>query len=144
MPANVNPIYTKTPDVASDGGTTNSTTLTSAANDFTGVSANYALNHTAGANGSYVKKLRFKARGSNVATVARIFLNNGSTPGTGSNNRFFGEIALPATSASANNLTGADIDYPMEIAIPNGWRVYVGIATAVAGGWDVTAVAGQY
>ena len=59
------------------------------------------------------------------------------------NNFFFGEISLPATAASATAAT-VDIDYPMNIALPPGYEVYVGLGTAVAAGWSVTAIAGAY
>lgn len=143
MAANTTPIYTGTPDVSNNNGTGAGATLTTLVGDYTGVSANYVLEHTAGTNGSYIRRLRMKAIGTNIATVARIFLNNGSTNGTASNNVFFGEIALPATTAT--NTSGTpDIDYPMEIALPAGWRVYVGLGTTVAAGWTCIAIAGQY
>jgi hypothetical protein len=78
-----------------------------------------------------------------VATVARIYLNNGSTHGAAANNSFFGEISLPATSAS-NTAATAEIDYPMSIRLPAGWTIYVGVATTVAAGWNCVAIAGQY
>ena len=143
MPANTVPIYSKTPDVSTNNGTGTGDPITAAAADYTGISANYVLEHTAGANGSYIRKLRFKALGTNVAAVARIFLNNGATAATATNNVFYGEVSLPATTASTTSGT-ADIDYPMEIALPATWRIYVGLGAAVAAGWDCVAVAGQY
>lgn len=143
MPANTAPIYTKTPDLSTNNGTGMGSTITAAAADYTGASANYVLEHTAGANGSYVRRLRFKAAGTNVAAVMRIFLNNGSANTTATNNTFFGEISLPATTASTTAAT-IEIDYPMEIALPPGWRIYCGLGAAVAAGWNVVAVASQY
>jgi hypothetical protein len=145
MPANNDPIFSKQGDLSNNAGTGMNQAITAAANDFTGAGANNSLVFTAdGTNGGFVQRLRFKAAGTNVATVARIFLNNGSTNGTASNNTFYGEIALPATTASASSQTGADIDYPMNIALPPGWKIYVGLGTAVAAGWVVTPVAGKY
>lgn len=143
MAANTDPIYSKTPDVSKDGTTGMSQLVTAAAADYTGISGNYALIHTAGSNGSYVRKIRCKAGGTNVAAVARIFLNNGSTNGTAANNAFYGEISLPVTTASTTAAT-PDIDYPVEIALPAGTRLYVGLGAAVAAGWVFTAIAGQY
>jgi hypothetical protein len=143
MPANNLPIYTKTPDVSSNNSTTLGTVLTTATGDYTGQSANHVLEHTAGSNGSYIRKLRFKAIGTNVATVARIYINNGSTNATAANNSFFGEVSLPATTAS-NSATTPDMDYVMEIALPASFRLYVGLGTTVAAGWNCIAVAGQY
>lgn len=143
MPANTDPIFTVDPEVSNNGTTGMNQLITAAANDYTGIDADVSLVFTAGANGSYIQRLRFKAGGTNVATVARIYLNNGSAPTTATNNVFYGEVSLPATTATATAAT-IDVDYPMNLAIPNGFRVYVGLATAVAAGWVVTPVAGNY
>lgn len=117
--------------------------ITAAANDYTGASANNSLVFTASANGSFVQRLRFKAGGTNVATVARIYLNNGAVNTTATNNEFYGEQALPATTAIATTST-VDVDYPLNFAIPAGFKIYVGLGTAVAAGWVVTPIAGNY
>lgn len=144
MPANIEPIYTRKGQVANNGTTGMNQLILNAATDYTGVDADTSLVFTADAtNGSFVQRLRFKAGGTNVATVARIYLNNGSTPTTATNNTFYGEISLPATTAIATAAT-IDVDYPMNIALPPGFRIYVGLATAVAAGWVVTPVAGDY
>jgi hypothetical protein len=139
MPANSSPIFSRLGDI---GFTT--TNLTAAAATYTGANANDQLCFTADiTNGGYVQRLRFKAVGTNVATVARIYLNNGSTNLTAANNTFYGEVSLPAITAT-NTAATVDIDYPMNLALPPGWRIYVGIATAVAAGWNVTVIAGAY
>ncbi len=143
MPANNIPIYTRIPDITTDGTTGMSAAITASAGDYTGVSANYKLVHTAGSNGSYVKSLVFKAIGTNVAAVMRVFVNNGSTQGTATNNSFVGEISLPATTASTTSAT-AEIEYPLEFGLNAGFKIYVGLGAAVAAGWTVTAIAGQY
>ena len=143
MAANTAPIYSKAGNVARDNSTGMNQLITAAAADYTGVSGNYSLVFTAGADGSFIQRLRFKAGGTNVATVARVFINNGSTPGTAANNQFFGEITLPVTTAS-NVAATPDIDYHLNFAIPIGFRLYVGLATAVAAGWCVTTVGGNY
>lgn len=144
MPVTATPIFTQAPDVSVDHSTTMPSTLTTLTGDFTGVSANHAQVHLAGSNGSYIRKLRFKAPGSNIATVARIYINNGSTHTSAGNNAFIGEIALPATTSVANAVTGSDIDYTMEIAIPAGFSIWVGLGTTVSAGWVCTAITGQY
>lgn len=143
MAANTKPIYTIKGDVTTDGTTGMPQGITAAAADYTGVSANYQKVHTAGADGSYVRRLRFKAIGTNVAAVMRVFINNGADPTVAANNEFYGEVSLPATTASTTSST-PDIDYPMDVALPTGFSVYVGLGAAVAGGWICTAVAGQY
>ena len=144
MAANTNPIYSKAGDVSNNSGTGMNQLITAAANDYTGINANVSLVFTADAtNGGFVQRLRFKAGGTNVATVARIYLNNGSVNTSAANNVFYGEISLPATTAIATAAT-VEIDYPLGFALPAGFRIYVGIATAVAAGWVVTPIAGEY
>lgn len=143
MAANTDPIYSIEPEVANNGSTGMNQLILNAANDYTGIDADVALVFTAGANGSYIQRLRFKAGGTNVASVARIYINNGSAPTTATNNVFYGELSLPATTAIATAAT-VDLDYPMNFAIPASFRIYVGLATAVAAGWVVTPIAGNY
>jgi hypothetical protein len=59
------------------------------------------------------------------------------------NSKLYGELSLPATTASATAAT-VDIDYPMNIALPPGWEVYCGLGTSVAAGWLVTPIGGDY
>lgn len=142
--ANVDPIYSRLPDVSSNGSTGMVNVLTTASNDYTGVGANYKLVFTADAtNGGYIQRLRFKAMGTNTATVARIMFNNGSSPGTATNNSFYGEVSLPATTASASTAT-IDLDYPINCGINPGFCIYVGLGTTVVGGWAVTPIGGKY
>lgn len=144
MPANNDPIYSREGEVANNSTTGMNQLVTAAANDYTGIGANNSLIFTADAtNGSFVQRIRFKAGGTNVASVARIFINNGSTVGTATNNVFYGEISLPATTATATAAT-VDLDYPMNYALPAGFRIYFGLGTAVSAGWAATVVAGNY
>lgn len=138
MAGNNDPIYSR---VGAIGQTTG---ITSAQNTYDGAGANDTLVFTADAtNGSFVQRLRFKAKGTNVATVARVYINNGSVNTTAANNVFYGEFSLPAITISANASTG-DFDYPLNFALPPGWRIYVGLGTAVAAGWTVSTIAGHY
>lgn len=266
MAANQNPIYSKAPRI---GGTANAISV-AATGDLGGTNLNTQCVFKADpTNGSYVQKLRFKALGTNVATVARIFINNGLSPranvcgnvagvtgtpqttggnlktgtfvgkvytvdpwggissnsaevtvnttgptaridwfwtaNTGANsyilvvgartsepmvgfsnanasyqqteyrdptygvldftdetrgmgfvqfntpggipplvnNTFYGEVSLPAVTGIATAAT-IDVDYPMNIALPAGYRILVGLGTSVASGWSVTTVAGDY
>lgn len=145
MAANIDPIYSKTPDVSNAGvaGTTFAATMTTATGDYTGVSGNHVTAWLAGSNGGFIQRLRLKAIGTNTASVARVYINNGSTPGTPANNIFYGEITLPATTA-INTAATVDVDYPMNFALPSGFKVLVGLGTTVAAGWTVAGVGGQY
>lgn len=146
MPGNTLPIFPKSGDVTNNASTGMNQPVLLAANDFTGAGANNSLVFTADAtNGSVLRRLRFKAAGSNVATVARIFINNGSTNATATNNSMYGEFVLPVSNASASALTSPDYDYDLaDLVLPAGFRVYVGLGTAVASGWIVTPVAGKF
>lgn len=144
MPANIDPVYIRLPDVTKDGATGMASTLTTATADYTGISANHQLVFTADAtNGGWIERLRFKAIGTNTASVARIYLNNGGVNTTASNNSFYGEVPLPATTAIATTGT-IDLDYPMGFGIPAGFKIYVGLGTTVAAGWVCVAVGGKY
>lgn len=145
MAQNKGPVFILIGDVTTNNGSTMSQTFgASAAADYTGISANYVLVYTADAtNGSYLERLRFKANSTNIATVARIFFNNGAAQGTATNNAFYGEVSLPATTAT-NTAATVEIDYPVNVFLPPGFRVFVGIATAVANGWVCMGIGGEY
>lgn len=139
MSGNVQPIFSKAGSIQ-----WSTTTLTTGSNTYDGTNAAAQLVCTADAtNGSFIQKLRFKAIGTNVVTVARIFINNGASNAVAANNYFFGEITLPAISASAVNST-VDVEYPMNIALPAGYKIYVMLGTTVAAGWIVGIVGGNY
>ena len=117
---------------------------TSVVTDYIGTGANNVVAFTANAtNGGFVQRIRFKAVGTNAVSVARIYINNGSTNTTAANNTFYGELSLPATTASTTAGT-VDVDYPLNFALPNGYRIYVTLGTTVVAGFDVSAVAGKY
>lgn len=138
MAANNKPIFGLTPNV----GPLN-VLITTAGNVYDGNSANVVAAFTAGAAGAYIERIRFKAAGSNIQTVCRVFINNGSAFTTAANNILFDEITLPATTASATAATTLQ-EIAVGIAIPAGWRIGVVVATTVAAGWYVTVVGMDY
>ncbi len=94
-------------------------------------------------NGSYVNKLIVRGLGTNVTTVMRVFINNGSTNATASNNALIGEINIPATTASNTAALNA-VELPLNIVLAPGYKINVTLGTAVAAGVTVTAVGGNY
>ena len=98
---------------------------------------------TASENGGYVQRLRFRALGSNVATVARIFINNGSATTTATNNALWDEISLALTTVSETSALST-YEIPLNFALPSGYRIYVTLGTAVAAGYTVTCIGGKY
>lgn len=139
MAANTAPIYSRL------GSVQWAAKLTSAAADTDGTGANNALVFTADAtNGGMGVRIRCKAAGTNVASVLRVFINNGSTNGTATNNWYYDDIALPATTLSAVGQTGPTLDFALGFPFEAGQRVYVGLGTAVAAGWHVGTIGGKY
>jgi len=94
-------------------------------------------------NGSYLQKLTIRPRGTNVASVLRVFMNNGSTNATAANNVMIAEASLPATTASAVAAL-AGIEVPINMPIAPGYKINVTLGTAVAGGYAVSAHGGDY
>jgi hypothetical protein len=94
-------------------------------------------------NGGYIQRLRFNAIGTNVTTVIRIYINNGGVNTTAANNVLYGQVSMPATTASTTAAT-TEVDYPMNFAIDPGFRIYCGVGATVANGWVCVAVAGKY
>lgn len=114
------------------GATTNTTTdLTSG--------TNYLVYTAPAGSGGYVLKLVFRALGTNVATVCRVWLNNGSTTGTAANNSLVKEITLPATTVSQVAAL-ADQELPLGFKVPAGYKIYLTFGTGVAAGFNATAV----
>ena len=143
MPNNL-PIYSRVGDVSQNGSSTMNQVVTAGAAGFDGTSANNSLIFTADAtNGGFVQRIRFKAIGTNVGSVARIYINNGSANTTAANNTFYGEVTLPATTAVANAAT-VEIDYPLGFALNPGFRLFYGLGTAVGAGWIATVIGGKY
>jgi hypothetical protein len=142
MPANTSPIFSKIGDIQWGTILTANT-----AKDGTGTVVTIFIADAT--NGGRVEKIRFRALGTNVATVARIFINNGSTNATAANNTLFAEITLAATTlsevASQPNVDlSPQSDAGLPLILPPGYKLNVTIGTTVAAGYAVTAVAGKY
>lgn len=142
MAANTTPIYSKVGDV--QWGTI------SAANTAKDGTGTVVTIFTADAtNGGRVEKVRIKALGTNVATVLRLFINNGSTNATAANNTLIAEITLPVTTLSeVAALTLQElpnlVDTIIPIVLPPGFKLNVALGTAVSAGYQVTAIGGKY
>jgi hypothetical protein len=135
VPLNTLPIFPGTPKVSW-------ATLTAAntAKDGTGTVATV---FTAGANGGRVDYLKVRAKGTNVATVLRVFINNGSDSTVAENNSLFVEQTIAATTLSEVAML-ADTAIQLDVSIPAGYVITCTLGTAVAAGLQVTAVGGNY
>lgn len=137
MTANTSPIFSKVAHVEWANGITAANT----AKDGTGtVDTVFTSDAT---NGSYLQKLIIRPRGTNVASVLRVFLNNGSTNATAANNCLIAEQALAATTNSETTSI-AGYELPLNLPIPPGYKINVTLGTAVSGGYAVTGIGGDY
>lgn len=140
MAANVDPIYTRAPDVQWIGPIITANTTADMTSGTT-----YLVFTADATNGGFLQKIRFKATpaGNTTATVARIWINNNLTTGTAANNILFDECTLPLVTASAT-LATISFEVPMNIALPASYKVYITIHTGSANGWLATGVGGKY
>jgi len=100
---------------------------------------------TAGANGSYIQKIRFRPVGSPAATVARVFIST-STTTSATNTWLYDEITLPAVTVSQTAASSV-FELPLNIAVDPNYLLYVtfGTSTGAAGtGYSVVTIAGDY
>jgi len=143
MAANTVPIYSKAGQI--EWGAT--LTTANAAMDGTGTVATI---FTAGADGARVERVRSKALGTNVATVLRLFINNGSDTTTAANNVLYAEKTIAATTAAAaaalltNELPDTTDTTAFPIVLPAGYKITATIGTTVAAGLRVSAIGSSY
>lgn len=141
MPANTAPIFSLAGDVQF---TTAAMTVANTTKDLTGGTSYLAFTADA-TNGGFVQRIRFRPLGTNTnATVARVFINNGSTTGSAANNSLFDEITLSATTVSEVAAL-AVFELPLNFALPASYRVYTTVGTApTSAGWQATVIGGKY
>lgn len=138
MAANNNPIFTAAPDVQWAAA---ALTAANTAKDGTGtVVTAFTADAT---NGGYIHKLVARAAGTNVATVLRVFVNNGSANSTPANNVLLAEMTLAATTLSEVAAQPA-YELPLNLALPAGYKINCTIGTAVAAGYYLSVVGGKY
>lgn len=135
MAANTTPIFPLIP-VISWG------TVSAANNVYNGTGTVTTIT-TAGLDGQRVDYIKARALGTNVATVVRVFVNNGADATVAANNSLFMERTLAATTANAAAET-ADWVIPCNLTLPAGYKLNVVLGTAVAAGWQFTTVSGNY
>lgn len=148
MPANTTPIFTITPKMSWTA--TNPLGLLAvtgtASGAFDGTNSNVTLIYTAGSNGAFAQKVILESGGTNsTASVARLWINNGTANTAASANSLIMQYALPATTVSTTTAT-AHIEIPLMYQIPAGYRIYMAISSSsnLGAGWYCTIVAGDY
>lgn len=139
MAANIQPIYSRLADVQW------ATEIVQSANTTTTLTSGtiYPVFTADTTNGGYVQRIRFRPLGSNAATVARVWVNNGSDTTVAANNSLWDEIAIALTTVS-QTAAQATYELPLNFPLPASYRLYVTLGTAVAAGFDVTVIGGKY
>lgn len=134
---NTKPIYSSIPIVSVGGNLATANT----AKDGTGtVVTAFTADAT---NGGRIEKLKVRAAGTNVATVLRIFINNGASNAVASNNSLYFEATIAPTTLS-EVAAQADNEIFLGLALPAGYKINVTIGTTVAAGLATTGVGGKY
>lgn len=139
MPANIDPIFSRSPDIQwtrIPSSTTANTAVDGTGTVFTVFTADAT-------NGGFVQSIRIKAGSTSTNTVVRFFLNNGLTNATAANNSFMDEISLPTVVAS-NTQSVLVFELPVGRALPPGYKINCCYGTSVAGALDITAFGGKY
>lgn len=129
-------------------------TLTTADTSLTAPTTAGVVLLTAGAEGMKLDAIEARALGGNVASLLRIFLNDGA--GTAATNfHLIHEEVLPASTlsqiaaqAAAVKLLPINYDGAGGGVLPPylkpGQKIYVSLGTAVAAGWSVAGYGGDY
>jgi len=146
MPANTAPIFPLVAETSwVSGAAANAATPGVTANTTFDLTSGtiYGPIITGGTNGTRVDFIKSRALGTNVATVMRVWINNGSVTTTAANNTLYMERTISATTVS-QTAEQPDIMIPLSIAIPSGYRIYATYGTAVAAGFHLTAIGGDY
>jgi hypothetical protein len=145
MAANTAPIYSITGDVNSVANNNSGLVVGPTANTAQDGSGTLYKAFTAGANGSYVQKMRFRPVGSPAATVARVFISSSGTTSTTAT-WLFDEITLPAVTVSQTAASSV-FELPCNYALPASYSLWVtfGTSTGSSGtGYSVVTIAGDY
>lgn len=151
--ANTQPIYTVTPNVGTVSiPTTTAQVKSNGTSAGSGTDLVYKV-FTAGANGSYVDKVRFytvasAAATTGVATTLRVYLSTVASPGatTASDTFLIGEISAPAISTSHSTNATNYYDVNLNMAIPTGKYIHVSqhVAQTTNQNWNAVALGGDY
>ena len=101
------------------------------------------LAFTAGANGAKINRLIITHLGTNIATVLRFFLNNGSTNTTAANNQLVAETTV-ASNTLSQVAQSVQVQVALNITIPAGYKINYTTGTTVASGFAIVADGGNY
>lgn len=144
MVANTTPIYSK------EGKISWNTSILKTANTALDGTGTVQTVFTAGTNGSRVERIRIKPLGTNIATLLRVFINNGNDQSVASNNVLYAEKVVSSYTLS-QTASYLQVELPdttdatcFPIVLPAGYKINVAIGTTVATGIQVTAIGSDY
>lgn len=152
MPANTSPIYALTPNIGEVKITTTSALVRSDGSAPNAIGTDHFLDFTAGANGSFIQRVRFipvasAAAVNSVATTLRVFLSsvNTGTP-TAANTNLLAEISVPIISSANSTSAVTYYEIPLNIAIPANQYILVSqhIAQTTNQSWQAMVIGGDY
>lgn len=116
-----------------------------------GTSANDVNVYTAGANGSRIFKIQMtpistSGSVSTTACTARLYLNNGSTNSTATNNSLMQEAALASQTVSPTNTSTINtVTFNLNLDLKASYRLYLGVTGIAANTkWQITAFGNDY
>jgi len=142
MAANVSPVFT---NISRDQWIGPCTAANNTVDITSGTS--YLVCTADATNGSFLEELRVKVAPGNstVASVMRVWLNNGSSIGTATNSALIGELGLSLTTTSAV-FPQPDFIWSYGKRLTPGHKIYVTFGTAPGGSssFAVTAILGDY
>lgn len=145
--ANTSPIFTLTPNV----GNVRVTAANTSSQGGGTVATDIFKALTAGANGSFVTRVRWNPTATTptttTATIGRVFYSTvGSGSTTSADTFLLGEVTLPAVSADNATAPTNPIELMVNMAIPTGSFIHVTnhAAPAANTAWIATCIAGDY
>lgn len=95
-----------------------------------------------GTGGAFIDRLEILPRGTNVATVMRLFANANATNATAANNNLVGEATCTASTVSQVAALPPNV-IQVKKWYPAGTKFFVTIGTAVAAGFSVALYGSQ-
>ena len=136
MAANTSPLFPLTPVVGFGKVLTANT-----ATDGTGTTVSIL---TAGTNGTRIDSINVWHLGTNVATVLRLFINNGTTVGTATNNVLWYEATIPANTLSQVAASVPVVVTTPNLVLPANYVIYAAVGTTISAGLGVSISGGSY
>lgn len=141
MAGNAAPIYSRVGDI--QWGASIATANT--ALDGTGTTS--TLFTADATNGGRVERIRGMHAGTNISSVVRFFINNGSSSATAANNWLLADATMAANTLSQLLASSPAFDIPgipFPLVLPPGYKILACVGTTIAAGVIPGAVGGKY